>query len=227
MSPGRVAVIGGTGDEGFGLATRWAKAGIEIVIGSRDQGRAEDAANRLADLAGAAHVSGATNPAAASSADVVVVTVPFSGQATIYKSIAGDLREGAVVVDCTVPVGAAVGSKVGHVLGVWEGSAAQQAQGILPKGTIMCSAFHSLAAVALADLETPLEGDVLVCGAKAGKPAVKELVEAIPNLRYVDAGPLENSRIVEPITALLVGINRRYDTDRAGIHITGLPGRSA
>lgn len=223
MTLGRVAVIGGTGDEGFGLAARWAKAGVEIVIGSRDQGRAEDAAARLADVAGAADVSGATNPSAASSADVVVVTVPFSGQAAIYKSIAESIREGAVVVDCTVPVGAAVGSKVGHVLGVWEGSAAQQAQGILPRGTVMCSAFHSLAAVALADLDVPLEGDVLVCGAKAGKPVVRELVEAIPNLRFVDAGPLENSRIVEPITALLVGINRRYDTDRAGIRITGLP----
>ena len=219
----RVAVIGGTGDEGFGLATRWAKAGIDVVIGSRDQGRAEDAAQRLADLVGGAHASGATNDAAAADADVVVVTVPFSGQATIYKSIAEHIAEGAVVIDCTVPVGAAVGSKVGHVLGVWEGSAAQQAQGILPKGTLLCSAFHSLAAAALADLDSALEGDVLTCGPKATKPVVKELVEAIPNLRFVDAGPLENSRIVEPITALLVGINRRYKTDRAGIEITGLP----
>jgi 8-hydroxy-5-deazaflavin:NADPH oxidoreductase len=221
--PGRVAVIGGTGDEGFGLAARWATAGIDVVIGSRDQGRAEDAAQRLSQLVGAAHVSGATNDAAARDAEVIVVTVPFSGQATIYKSIAEHVPDGAVVVDCTVPVGAAVGSKVGHVLGVWEGSAAQQAQGILPKGTLLCAAFHTLAAVALADLAVPLEGDVLTCGPKAGKPAVKELVEAIPNLRYVDAGPLENARIVEPITALLVGINRRYQTDRAGIQITGLP----
>jgi NADPH-dependent F420 reductase len=221
--PRRVAVIGGTGDEGFGLASRWAKAGIDVVIGSRDQGRAEDAAERLAALVGSAHVSGATNAAAAGDADVVVVTVPFSGQATIYKSIAEHIPEGTVVVDCTVPVGAAVGSKVGHVLGVWEGSAAQQAQGILPKGTLMCSAFHSLAAVALADLDHEMEGDVLVCGPKAGKPVVKELVEAIPNLVYVDAGPLENSRIIEPITALLIGINRRYKTDRSGVHITGLP----
>ena len=223
MSVGRVAVIGGTGDEGFGLATRWAKAGIDVVIGSRDQGRAEDAAGRLRELVGVAAVSGAENTAATAQANVVVVTVPFSGQATIYKSIADHVPEGAVVVDCTVPVGAAVGSKVGHVLGVWEGSAAQQAQGILPKGTMLCSAFHTLAAVALGDLETDLEGDVLVCGPKAGKPVVKELVEAIPALGYVDAGPLENSRIVEPITALLVGVNRRYKTDRAGIAITGLP----
>lgn len=224
MAIGRVAVIGGTGDEGFGLSARWATAGIELVIGSRDQGRADDAAARLKELVPAANVTGAENAAAASNADVVVVTVPFSGQATIFKSIAESIGEGAVVVDCTVPVGAAVGSKVGHVLGVWEGSAAQQAQGILPRGTKLCSAFHTLAAVALGDLEHELEGDVLVCGPKAGKPVVKELVEAIPNLGYVDAGPLENSRIVEPITALLVGINRRYGTDRAGIAITGLSG---
>jgi 8-hydroxy-5-deazaflavin:NADPH oxidoreductase len=221
--PYQVTIVGGTGDEGFGLAARWATAGIEVVIGSREQGRAEDAAERLSRLVPEAKATGATNAAAVAKASVVVVTVPFSGQATIYKSIAEHVVEGAVVVDCTVPVGAAVGSKVGHVLGVWEGSAAQQAQGILPKGTLVCSAFHSLAAVALADLDAALEGDVLVCGPKAGKPVVKELVDAIPNLRFVDAGPLENSRIVEPITALLVGINRRYETDRSGIHITGLP----
>jgi 8-hydroxy-5-deazaflavin:NADPH oxidoreductase len=223
MAVGKVAVIGGTGDEGFGLAVRWASAGIELVIGSRDQGRADDAAERVRALVDKANVTGAENADATAQADVVVVTVPFSGQAAIYKSIAEHVRDDAVVVDCTVPVGAAVGGKVGHVLGVWEGSAAQQAQGILPKGTTLCSAFHTLAAVALGDLASPMEGDVLVCGPKAGKPVVKELVEAIPNLGYVDAGPLENSRIVEPITALLIGINRRYDTDRAGIAITGLP----
>jgi NADPH-dependent F420 reductase len=222
MTVGTIAVIGGTGDEGFGLASRWAKAGLDVVIGSRDHGRAEDAAGRLRELVSGAEVSGAENTVATARASVVVVTVPFSGQATIYKAIAEHVPDGAVVVDCTVPVGAAVGAKVGHVLGVWEGSAAQQAQGILPRGTTLCSAFHTLAAVALGDLDNDMEGDVLVCGPKAGKPVVKELVEAIPRLGYVDAGPLENSRIVEPITALLVGINRRYDTDRSGIAITGL-----
>jgi hypothetical protein len=224
MTVGTITVIGGTGDEGFGLATRWAKAGFEVVIGSRDAGRAEETAGRLRELVPDARVSGAENGAATAQAAVVVVTVPFSGQATIYKAIAEHVPEDAVVVDCTVPVAAAVGSKVGHVLGVWEGSAAQQAQGILPKGTTLCSAFHTLAAIALGDLDHDMEGDVLVCGPKAGKPVVKELVEAIPRLGYVDAGPLENSRIVEPITALLVGINRRYRTDRAGIAITGLRG---
>lgn len=219
----RVAVIGGTGDEGFGLACRWAAADIGVTIGSRDKGRAEDAAGRLAAAVQGADAEGLQNEDAAAAADVVVVTVPFAGEGAIYRSIAGHLRDGAVVIDGTVPVEAAVGGRATHVLGVWEGSAAQLAQSLLPKGTIVCAAFHTLAAVALSDLGTPLEGDVLVCGPKAGKQVVRELVDAIPGLRFVDAGPLENARIVEPLTALLIGINRRYETDRAGIRITGLP----
>ncbi|MGH2746776.1 MAG: NADPH-dependent F420 reductase [Actinomycetota bacterium] len=221
MGVEKVAVIGATGDEGFGLACRWAKAGIEIVIGSRAKDRADDAAARLEGIISGAKVSGLENPDAAAAADVVVVTVPFSGQATIYKSIAEHVRDDAVVVDCTVPVAAAVGARPTHTLGVWEGSAAQQAAAQLKNGTL-CGAFHTLAAAALNDLEQPLEGDVLVCGPGTGKEVVRALVEAIPELRYVDAGPLENARIVEPITALLIGINRRYKTDRAGIRITGI-----
>ena len=221
MAIDRVAVIGATGDEGFGLAGRWAKAGIEVIIGSRDAGRAIDAAERMRGLVGG-RVDGMQNEDAAAGAPVVVVTVPFSGQAGIYKSIADRLRDDAVVIDCTVPVAAAVGAKAAHTLGVWEGSAAQQAWAFVRKGTMM-AAFHSLAAVALNEFDKELEGDVLVCGKKDGKEVTRELVEAIPGLRFVDAGPLENARIVEPITALLIGINHRYKTDRAGIRITGLP----
>lgn len=222
MSIEKVVVIGGTGDEGSGLALRWAKAGLGVVIGSRDAGRAQDAARRLNEQVPSGSITGLSNEEAAGAADVIVVTVPFSGQAMIYKSIADHLRPDALVVDCTVPVAANVGGKVTHTLGVWEGSAAQQAQSFLPKGTHMCAAFHSLSAGALNDIDAHLEGDVLVCGASASKGPVEELVHAIPNLRYVDAGPLENARIVEPITALLIGINHRYKTDRAGVRITGI-----
>jgi NADPH-dependent F420 reductase len=222
MSIDRVAVIGGTGDEGFGLSVRWATAGIHVTIGSRKQEKADDAVRRLKEVVPEASVDGLENPEAAASSDVVVVTIPFSGQGAIYRSIADSLREGAIVVDCTVPVEAAVGGKATRVLGVWEGSAAQLAQSLLPKGIKMCAAFHSLAAAALNDIEHTMEGDVLVCGPKASKPTVEELVDAIPGLRYVDAGPLENARIIEPITSLLIGINHRYNTDRAGIHITGI-----
>lgn len=222
MTAHKVAVIGGTGDEGFGLASRWARAGIEVVIGSRDAGRAEEAATRLEGLLPGTTVSGMENGAAAASSELVMVTVPFSGQATIYKSIAESVRPDSIVIDGTVPVAASVGAKVTHTLGVWEGSAAQQAAAILPKGIRTCAAFHSLAAVALNDLDYEMEGDVLVCGPKTAKPAVQELVEAIPGLRFVDAGTLENARIVEPLTALLIGINHRYHTDRSGIRITGI-----
>jgi NADPH-dependent F420 reductase len=221
----RVAVIGGTGAEGFGLASRWAAAGIEVVIGSRDPGRAESAAGRLGELVPGSNVQGLENPAAAAAAPVVVVAVPFSGLASIYRSIAGDLGEGAVVIDATVPVEAAIGGKPTRVLGVWEGSAAQLARGLLPGHTKMGAAFHTLSASGLSDGATPLEGDVLGCGSVEGKEAVKVLTEAIPDLGFVDAGPLENARIVETITALLIGINHRYGADRAGVHVTGLPGR--
>ena len=222
MAVEHVAVIGATGDEGFGLAQRWAKAGIEIVIGSRDESRAAEAAERLRATVPTASCRGLENPAAAASSDLVVVTVPFQGQAAVYRSISEHVRDGAVVVDCSVPVAAAVGSRATQVLGVWAGSAAQHAASFLPRGTRVCAAFHSLAAVALHEVDTEMEGDVLVCGPKAAKPLIRELVEAIPGLRFVDAGPLDNARIVEPITALLIGINHRYKTDRAGIRITGI-----
>ena len=222
MAVSKVAVVGGTGDEGQGLALRWAKAGIEVVIGSRAQEKAEAAAAEIRELVPNANVSGRENGVAVAECDVVMVTVPFSGQAMIYKAIAEHLREGAIVIDGTVPVAANVGGRVTHTLGVWEGSAAQHAQSFLPKGTKLYAGFHSLAAVALHDLDSDLEGDVLVCGAKADKAVVRELVEAIPKLRFVDAGPLENARIVEPITALLIGINHRYKYDRSGIRITGI-----
>ena len=220
--PDKVAVVGGTGDLGFALASRWSQKGIEIVIGSRDADRAEQAAQRLRDLVPEANVSGAENAAAVAASGVVLVAVPFSGLVPIYKSIAEAVTPETIVIDATVPVEASLGGKATHVFGVWEGSAAQLGLAFLPKGTKVCAAFHTLSASAVAELETPLEGDVLVCGSKSGKESVKELVEVLPDLRFVDAGPLENARIVEPITALLIGLNHRYKTDRSGITITGL-----
>jgi NADPH-dependent F420 reductase len=221
--PDKIAVVGGTGDIGFALASRWARAGIEVVIGSRDRGRAEEAAEKLRGLVPDATVSGAENPEAAAGSDVVLVAVPFSGLVPIYKSIAEHVRPDAIVIDSTVPVEASLGGKATHVFGVWEGSAAQLGLAFLPKGTKMCAAFHTLSASAVSELGSSLEGDVLVCGSKSGKEAVRELVEAMPDLRFVDAGPLENARIIEPITALLIGINVRYKIHHAGIKITGLP----
>ncbi len=204
------------------MATRWARAGIKVTIGSRDSSRAESAAARVLERVERADVDGLENADAAARCDTVVVAVPFSGFIPIYKSIADSLTDDSVVIDATVPVEASVGGKATHVFGVWEGSAAQLGRAFLPKATKMCAAFHTLSASAVADLDTPLEGDVLVCGSKDGKPRVKELIDHLPALRFVDAGPLENARIVEPITALLIGINHRYGIDRAGIAITGI-----
>jgi NADPH-dependent F420 reductase len=223
MTVDRVAVIGGTGDEGFGLAARWARAGVEIVIGSRAAGRAEDAAARLRDLVPDASARGLENPDAAASSAVVVVAVPFAGQAAIYKSIAGAISEEAIVVDCTSPLAVAVGGRASQVLGVWQGSAAEQAASLLERGTL-CGAFHTLSASTLVDLDRELDGDVLACGPRAAKESVASLVGRMDGLRYVDAGPLSNARLVEPLTALLIGINRRYKVHSAGVRITGLPG---
>ena len=217
-----VAIVGGTGEEGSGLAARWATAGWEIIIGSRDRARAERAAERVSATVPGATVRPAVNEEAAAAAALVVVTVPFAGQAATYKSIAAHVRDDAVVVDCTAPLAVATGGRASHVLGVWQGSAAQQGAALLERGTL-CSAFHSLSAAALHDLDVDLDGDVLMCGPKAAQRAAAELVEAIPRLRAVDAGPLDNARVVEPLTALLIGINRRYGTDRAGLRVTGLP----
>ena len=154
---------------------------------------------------------------------MVVVTVPFAGQAAIYRSIAEHVRDDAVVVDCTAPLATAIGGRAAHVLGVWQGSAAELAASLLGRARV-CSAFHTVSAAALGDLQQELDGDVLVCGPRAAKPVARALVEAVPGLGFVDAGPLENARLIEPLTALVIGVNRRYGTDRAGIRVTGLPG---
>lgn len=223
MGVDRVAVLGGTGAEGGGLALRWGAAGIHVVIGSRQAEKAESAAAAYSSRLPEGVFEGLPNPDAAAAADLVVLTVPFAGQAALCRSISPRLEEGAVVVDCTVPVAAAVGGSPTQVLGVPAGSAAQQAKSLLPDHVTVCSAFHSLSAAALDDLDYTFEGDVLVCGPKEGKQRVRDLVEALPGLRYVDAGGLSTSRIVEPITSLLIGINHRYGTDRSGIRITGIP----
>ncbi|HWP83792.1 MAG TPA: NADPH-dependent F420 reductase, partial [Terriglobia bacterium] len=168
-------------------------------------------------------VEGYENAEAAAKASVVVLSVPFPAQAGILKSIRESLRS-AVLVDATVPLAATVGGKPTRLLGVWEGSAAEQARALVLPGTPVVAAFHNLAADILQDLSQPLEGDVLICGDdSAAKQRLFPLVQALTGLRPVDAGPLEMARIVESITALLISINRRYKVAHAGIRITGLP----
>lgn len=222
--PGRVAILGGTGPEGSALALRWARAGFEVLIGSRDRARAEATAQRVRQILGNGPcIEGRENAEAAARADTVVLTVPFAAQGSILKSVRGALRSGQVLVDVTVPLATATGGRATQVLGVWEGSAAQAAAAAVPAGVAVVAAFHHVSAVHLEQLERPVDCDVLVCGdAPEAKERVQRLVEAIPGCRYLDAGPLANARIVEALTALLIGINVRYKVPGAGIRVTGL-----
>jgi 8-hydroxy-5-deazaflavin:NADPH oxidoreductase len=218
-----VAVIGGTGDEGFGLALRLARAGHHVTIGSRSADRgAAAAAEARATLGEDVRIDGTTNAEAAADADVVAVTVPFAGQAEIYRDIKPAIPAGRIVLDATSPLATAVGGRAWQVLRPWHGSAAEQAAAILAEGVRVVGAFHTIAGHALRDLDTPLESDVLVCGDDAeAKAAVGSLVGAIPDLRWVDCGALSMARIVESMTALLISVNRTYKVKDSGFRIVG------
>src|ERR1700704_3886970 len=199
MSEEKIAVIGGTGDLGFGLALRWSLAGAQIVIGSRDEKKAQDAAQRLKETMNAGgsprtedlRVSGCENSQAAAQASVVVMAVPFPAQAAILKSIRGSLKD-AILVDTTVPLAATIGGKPTRLLGIWQGSAAEQARELTPPGTPVLSAFHNASAEALQDLSITPDCDILVCGDdEPAKKTLFSLVKLIPGLRPVDSGPPE------------------------------------
>jgi 8-hydroxy-5-deazaflavin:NADPH oxidoreductase len=224
-----IAIIGGTGDEGFGLALRLAVAGEEVIIGSRSDERGQAAADKASDVlelgAGSGtrgEISGATNDDAAAACDIVFVTVPFAGQAEIYRSIVPALRSDVLVCDTTTPLATAVGRPAWQVVRPWEGSAAEQAKALLPKHVQLVAGFHTIAAEPLQALQHPVDGDVLLCGAdKDAKRRIGALIEKIPNLRWVDAGVLSMARVIEPLTALLVSVNRNYRLKKAGIRLTG------
>jgi NADPH-dependent F420 reductase len=218
-----ISIIGGTGEEGFGLTLRLAKAGNHVTIGSRSQEKGEGAAEKARELVGGgANIDGATNEVAAAASPVVFVTVPFAGQAEIYRSIKGAVADGTIVVDCTSPLATAVGGRAWHVVRPWHGSAAEQAKAILPAGVRMVAAFHTISGEALNDLDTLMDSDVLVCGTdKEAKTVVGGLIDQIPRLRWVDAGDLTQARIAETLTALLISINRTYKVHDSGFRITG------
>lgn len=221
----KIAILGGTGDQGYGLAIRWAKAGQHIIIGSRQSPKAEDAAKRVLEtLGGEGKVEGMANPDAAAAADVTVLTVPFAGSADIVKSVRDSLPENAIFIDVTVPLATVHGGRATRMAGVWQGSAAEQTRELLPKNVKLASAFQNTSASELEDLSKDVDCDIITCGEADAKSVVKELVELIPGCQYVDGGPIENSRLVEPITALLIGLNIRHKVHGSGIRITGLPG---
>jgi 8-hydroxy-5-deazaflavin:NADPH oxidoreductase len=219
---GTIAVLGGSGREGFGLALRWAQAGETIIIGSRAAARAQEAADKIKSQVASAKISGAENSAACAAADVVVLTVPFEGQAALLKQIKPSLRPGAIIVDTTVPLAASVGGRATRTLGVWQGSAAQQTAELVPKEVSVVSAFQHISSELL-KTDSPIECDVIVCSDDAAaSQRIQALAAKIPGIRALDGGKLENSRILEQIAALLIGLNIRHK-GHSGIRITGLP----
>ena len=214
-----IAIGGGTGQEGKGLAYRWLKAGYRVLIGSRQAEKAQAAAADLeALLEGQADVRGLSNPEAAQAADLVVLTVPFSAHRSTLEGLK-DALAGKILVDVTVPL---VPPRVSRVQMPPAGSAAQEAQEILGEGTPVVAAFQNVS------YEKLLEGgdigcDVLVCGSsKAARGQVLDLVRAAGMVGF-DAGPIENAVVVEGLTSVLIGINRQFGVQSAGIRITGIP----
>ena len=221
--PAPVTIVGATGALGFGLALRLGQAGVPIVIGSRDPGRAAEAAAKAAERVPGASFAGLGNAEAAAANETVVLSVPFRSQSETLTNLKGVLRPGQLLVDATVPLAAAVSGKATRLLGVWQGSAAQQTAEMAPDGVRVVSGLHTVSAALLTDLEHALDEDVLICGdRKADKSQLAALIERVPGLRCVDCGRLEMARITESLTPLIISMNVRYKT-RAGIKITGLP----
>jgi len=218
-----IAIIGGTGPAGMGLALRWARAGETIIIGSRDAQRAQQAAAAIQQRAGGqANVSGMENSAACAAADILMLTVPFEGQASLLKQLKPAMTDGSILIDATVPLAASVGGRASRALGVWQGSAAQQTAELVPTEVSVVAAFHNLSAELL-NGDGPLDCDVIVCSDDPDAAQLtRDLAAKIPGVRPIDGGKLENARIVEQITALLIGLNIRHK-GHAGIRITGLP----
>jgi 8-hydroxy-5-deazaflavin:NADPH oxidoreductase len=223
-APGRpIAIIGGTGPAGMGLGLRWARAGETVIIGSRDEQRARQAAGAIQQrVGGQANVSGMENGYACAAADILMLTVPFESQASVLRQLKLAITAGSILIDATVPLAAGVGGRASRTLGVWQGSAAQQAAELVPDEVSVVAAFHNVSAELLGGNE-PLDCDVIVCSDdRDAAQLTRDLALKIPGVRAIDGGKLENARIVEQITALLIGMNIRHK-GHAGIRVTGLP----
>ena len=218
-----VAIVGASGALGFGLAVRLARAGVPIAIGSREATRGQETAARAQAIVPSGSFSGHDNAGAVRTADTVILSVPFRNQSETLANLKDALVPGQLLIDATVPLAAAAGGKATRMLGVWQGSAAQQALEMAPSGVRVVSALHTVSAASLSDLDHPLDQDVLVCGdSRADKRAAAALIERIDGLRCVDCGRLEMARTTESLTALLIAVNSRYKA-HAGIRLTGLP----
>jgi 8-hydroxy-5-deazaflavin:NADPH oxidoreductase len=219
-----IAIVGGTGPLGMGLALRWARAGESIVIGSRDATRAQAVATELSRrIEAQGRLSGAENTVAVASADVVVLALPFAGHAALLKQLKPVLRPGTVLIDATVPLAASVGGRSTRTLGIWQGSAAQETAELAPQGVLVAAAFQNLSAESL-NGDAPVDCDVIVCTDDAhAREVTSELAGKIPGVRALNGGGLDNARVLEQITALLITLNIKHHAHAAGLRITGLP----
>lgn len=224
MDGNAIAILGGTGDQGLGLALRFTRAGRPVVIGSRKLERAEEAARKVRQAVPEAEVEGLANEQAATRASTVFLSVPFEHFAATLKSIREKLVAGQVVVSMGVPLATAVGDAAVRTVGIWQGSCAELVAALVPPGVEVVSAFQNVSAHRLQDLAGEVECDVVVSGAKPARRRVMQLCDLVPGLRGIDGGPLANARIVEQMTALLIGLNARYGVPEGlGIRFTGLP----
>jgi 8-hydroxy-5-deazaflavin:NADPH oxidoreductase len=218
-----VAIVGATGALGFGLALRLGRSGVPVVIGSRDRERMRLTLARAREIVPDGAFSAQANELAVREAETVILSVPFLSQNETVASIAPGLRAGQLLIDASVPLAAAVSGEATRLLGVWQGSAAEQARELVPEGVRVVSALHTVSAASLTNLEHPLDQDVLLCGdGREGKLAAARLLQRIDGLRCVDCGALEMARLTESLTALMIAVKIRY-TDHAGVRLTGLP----
>ena len=218
-----IAILGGTGDQGLGLALRFCRSGRRVLIGSRKAERAVEAAAQVRSQVPSAQVEGFSNEEATAGAAIVILSVPFEHTASTLKAIKESLRPGQIVVSMTVPLATAIGDGAVRTVGIWQGSAAELVESLVPKGVEVVSAFQNVSSHRLQHLDEPVECDVVVSGPKAAREKIMALCPLVEGLRALDGGPLSNARIVEAMTALIIGLNVRHKCPEGlGIRFTGI-----
>ncbi|MEZ4278972.1 MAG: NADPH-dependent F420 reductase [Myxococcota bacterium] len=218
-----IAILGGTGDQGLGLALRFCRSGRRVLIGSRKAERAVEAAEQVKSQVAGAQVEGFSNEEATAGAAIVILSVPFEHTAGTLKAIKESLRPGQIVVSMTVPLATAIGDGAVRTVGIWQGSAAELVESLVPKGVEVVSAFQNVSSHRLQHLAEPVECDVVVSGPKAAREKIMALCPLVEGLRALDGGPLSNARIVEAMTALIIGLNVRHKCPEGlGIRFTGI-----
>ena len=221
----KIAIIGGTGGQGLGIAIRFVQAGEDVIIGSRTAEKAEAAVGKVKDLLGDVdNIKAAENADAAAEAELLVLTVPLAAQKSTLRSI----KEGAsgkILLDATGPLESAIGGSPIEYVDLWDGAAAERSAKILKDTHVIC-AFNNISSAALMNFKEPIDCDCLISGDDAdSKVVAAELIEKIPGVNVIDCGPLERAKIIEKITPLLIGLNIRNKTQFGGIRITGLPAK--